>query len=80
MKIPVIQGVIDRRILINYQIDKDVLESFLPHPFKPKLVKGKGVAGICLIRLKEMPPKKHRYFLRKRSPPNCSRMGVRRNH
>ncbi|WP_339701325.1 DUF2071 domain-containing protein [uncultured Roseivirga sp.] len=57
MKIPVIQGVIDRRILINYQIDKDVLESFLPHPFKPKLVKGKGVAGICLIRLKEIRPK-----------------------
>ncbi|KYG77140.1 DUF2071 domain-containing protein [Roseivirga echinicomitans] len=57
MKIPVIQGVIDRRILINYQIDKDVLESFLPHPFKPKLVKGKGIAGICLIRLKEIRPK-----------------------
>lgn len=57
MKIPVIQGVIDRRILINYQIDKDVLESFLPYPFKPKLVKGKGVAGICLIRLKEIRPK-----------------------
>jgi len=57
MKIPVIQGVIDPRILINYQIDKDVLESFLPYPFKPKLVKDKGVAGICLIRLKEIRPK-----------------------
>jgi hypothetical protein len=57
MKIPIIHGVIDRRILINYQIDKDVLKSFLPHPFKPKLVEGKGVAGICLIRLKEIRPK-----------------------
>jgi hypothetical protein len=57
MKIPVIKGVIDRRILINYQIDKEVLENYLPKPFKPKLVNGKGIAGICLIRLKEIRPK-----------------------
>lgn len=57
MKIPKITGVIDRRILINYQIDKDVLENYLPEPFRPKLVKGKGIAGICLIRLKEIRPK-----------------------
>ena len=57
MKIPKITGVIDRRILINYQIDKEVLENYLPEPFRPKLVKGKGIAGICLIRLKEIRPK-----------------------
>lgn len=57
MKIPRIKGIIDRRILINYQIDKAVLESYLPKPFKPKLVNGKGIAGICLIRLKEIRPK-----------------------
>jgi hypothetical protein len=57
MKIPKIRGVIDRRILINYQIDKEVLEKYLPKPFKPKLVNGKGIAGICLIRLKEVRPK-----------------------
>lgn len=57
MKIPTIKGVIDRRILINYQVDKDVLENYLPEPFKPKLVNGKGIAGICLIRLKEIRPK-----------------------
>jgi len=56
MKIPKIKGVIDRRILINYQIDKEVLENYLPKPFKPKLVNGKGIAGICLIRLKEIRP------------------------
>lgn len=54
MKIPKIKGLIDRRILINYQVDKKVLEDYLPHPFKPKLVNGKGIAGICLIRLKEI--------------------------
>jgi hypothetical protein len=30
MRIPKIKGVIDRRILINYQIDKEVLENYLP--------------------------------------------------
>lgn len=57
MKIPIIKGIIDRRILINYQIDKSVLKNYLPKPFRPKLVKGKGIAGICLIRLKEIRPK-----------------------
>lgn len=57
MKIPKIKGIIDRRILINYQVDKEALEQYLPKPFKPKLVNGKGIAGICLIRLKEIRPK-----------------------
>jgi hypothetical protein len=57
MKIPRIKGIIDRRILINYQIDKEVLKNYLPEPFRPKLVNGKGIAGICLIRLKEIRPK-----------------------
>jgi len=57
MKVPKIEGIIDRRILINYQVDKEVLENYLPKPFKPKLVDGKGIAGICLIRLKEIRPK-----------------------
>ena len=57
MKIPTIIGTIDRRILINYQVDKDVLTKFLPEPFRPKLVNDKGVVGICLIRLKNIRPK-----------------------
>jgi len=56
MKIPKIKGIIERRILINYQIDKTILEAYLPAPFTPKLVNGKGIAGICLIRLKHIRP------------------------
>ncbi|MBL4656644.1 MAG: DUF2071 domain-containing protein [Flavobacteriales bacterium] len=56
MNIPKIKGIIDRRILINYQVDKESLDKFLPEPFTPKLVNGKGIAGICLIRLKEIRP------------------------
>lgn len=56
MKVPVIQGVIDRRILVNFQVDPEVLSKLLPAPFFPKLVGGRGIAGVCLIRLKEIRP------------------------
>lgn len=57
MNIPSIIGIIDRRILINFQVDKDVIVKFLPDPFRPKLVNNKAIAGICLIRLKNIRPK-----------------------
>ena len=54
MKIPTIKGTIDRRILINYRVELDVLKKYLPPPFKPQAVNGYGIAGICLIRLKDL--------------------------
>jgi hypothetical protein len=57
MKIPVIQGVIDRRILVNFQVDPEVLSRVLPPPFQPKLAGDRGMAGVCLIRLKEIRPR-----------------------
>jgi len=57
MRIPIIRGIIDRRILANYRIDPDVLQRVLPPPFRPKLIKGYGVGGICLIRLKQLRPR-----------------------
>lgn len=57
MKVPVVQGLIDRRILVNFQVDPAVLVKFLPSPFTPKLAGGKGIAGVCLIRLKEIRPR-----------------------
>ncbi|MFC6998806.1 DUF2071 domain-containing protein [Rufibacter roseus] len=57
MKIPTIKGTIDRRILINFQVDKEVVTKFLPKPFRPKLVEDKAIVGICLIRLKGIRPK-----------------------
>ncbi len=56
MRIPVIQGVIDRRILVNYHIDPDVMARILPRPFRPKVVSGHAIGGICLIRLKGIRP------------------------
>ena len=57
MRIPVIRGIIDRRILVNYRVDPKVLEKILPAPFRPKLVNGAGMAGVCLIRLKHIRPR-----------------------
>src|SRR5205085_2202297 len=56
MKIPVIRGVIDRRILVNYHVDPSVLAPLLPAPFRPKVFRGAGMVGICLIRLKRVRP------------------------
>lgn len=57
MQIPVIRGTIDRRILVNFRVDPDVLARIVPAPFRPKLVKGAGMAGVCLIRLKRIRPR-----------------------
>ena len=57
MRIPVIRGVIDRRILANYRIDPDVMGRVLPAPFRPKLAHGFAIGGVCLIRLKSIRPR-----------------------
>jgi hypothetical protein len=56
MRIPVVRGVIDRRILVNYHVDPMVLARHLPAPFRPKRILGFGMVGICLIRLREVRP------------------------
>lgn len=63
MQIPVIHGLIDRRILVNYRVQPDVLARQLPAPFRPKLINGSGMAGVCLIRLKHVRPKHLPAFL-----------------
>lgn len=57
MKIPVVQGVIDRRLLINFRVEPRYLAEQLPAPFRPQLVRGFGIAGVCLIRLKRIRPR-----------------------
>jgi hypothetical protein len=57
MRIPIIRGVLDRRILVNFRADPDVLAGILPPPFRPKVVNGVGMAGVCLIRLKHIRPR-----------------------
>ena len=53
-----IHGTIDRRILLNYQVDPAVLARVLPAPFRPKLFDGVGIAGVCMIRFAALPPRR----------------------
>ena len=51
-----IHGIIERRILLNYRIDPEVLQAFLPSQFRLKLYNGYGIGGICMIRFREIRP------------------------
>jgi len=52
-----ITGRIARRVLVNYRVEPKILRRHLPSRFRPKLLNGFGMAGICLIRLEEMRPR-----------------------
>jgi hypothetical protein len=55
MRLPIIRGVVRRRLLVNYRVDTDVMRGWLPAPFEPLLHRGWAVAGICLIRVEQLP-------------------------
>ena len=56
MRLPVIHGLIRRRLLVNFRVDSEVMRRFLPAAFRPKLHRGHAIAGICLIRLEQIRP------------------------
>jgi hypothetical protein len=56
MRVPKIGGLIERRLLLNFRVDPEALNSILPDPFEPLIVKGVGIAGVCLIRLSHLRP------------------------
>ena len=58
MNIPKVHGTIRRRLLVNFRVDPDVIQRILPAPFRPKLHQGSAIAGICLIRLEDIRPKR----------------------
>lgn len=76
MKIPTIHGYIDRRILINFTADPDVVSKIIPSPFKPKTYNGRAVVGICLIRLKRIKPKGLPDFIGVNSENGAHRIAV----
>ena len=57
MKIPTLQGIIKRRILVNHRAEPQAIQKILPPRFRPKLHEGHAIAGICLIRLEHIRPK-----------------------
>jgi hypothetical protein len=51
-----VHAVMARRILVNFRIRPEVAVPLLPAPFRPRLVHGWALAGICLIRLTDLRP------------------------
>lgn len=45
-----------RRLLVTYRVDPRVATTLVPDPFRPQLVDGSAVAGICLIGFDAMRP------------------------
>lgn len=76
MKIPVIHGFIDRRILVNFTVSPDAVQPLLPPPCRPKLFNGKAIAGVCLIRLREIKPKGFPAFMGLSSENGAHRIAV----
>ena len=58
MQLPKVHGVIGRRLLVNFRAEPGVVQRHLPSSFRPKLHEGYAVAGICLIRLEDIRPKR----------------------
>jgi hypothetical protein len=57
IKIPIIQGIIKRRVLVNFRCQPKIIQKIIPNDFSPKLHKGFAIAGICLIKLEYIRPR-----------------------
>jgi hypothetical protein len=76
MRVPILHGLIDRRLLINFTADPEVVQKMIPFPFRPKIYNGKAIVGICLIRLKNIKPKGFPDFLGLSSENGAHRIAV----
>ncbi len=56
MMINSVDCTIERRLLLNYRIDAELVAGQLPAGFRPRLISGWAVGGICLIRLSHTRP------------------------
>lgn len=56
---PAIHGVVDHRVLVNYRVDPEDLDTALPGPFRGREVgeSGKGIGTVCLTKIENARPK-----------------------
>lgn len=55
--LPVLEGIIARRILLNFRVDPVVAQRNVPSPLRVEIREGYAIAGICLVRLEQLRPK-----------------------
>ncbi|MEJ1240959.1 DUF2071 domain-containing protein [Chryseolinea sp. T2] len=77
MKMPELDGIIDRRILINYRVDPLIVSTLLPPHLEPLVVNGFASVGICLLRLKNIGIKHAPGFMRVNSENAAHRFLVK---
>lgn len=51
-----VHGTIRHRLLVNYAADPAVVAGLLPHPFRPHVVRGHALVGICALHLDGLRP------------------------
>src|SRR5215471_13137261 len=56
--LPVLQGMIARRVLLNFRADPQVVQRLLPGPFEVESYQGCAIVGVCLIRLQQLRPRR----------------------
>lgn len=55
--LPPLEGIIARRVLLNFRADPDVVRRLVPEPLEVVTRNGFAVVGVCLIRLERLRPK-----------------------
>lgn len=49
--LPILKGIIARRVLLNFRADAQIVQAMLPNPFVVQPHQGAAIVGVCLIRL-----------------------------
>lgn len=49
-------SLIERRLLVSYRIDAERVTALLPPPFRPQVVSGHAIGGVCFIRMSALRP------------------------
>ena len=75
--LPVIQGLIARRVLLNFRADPEVVQKLLPRPFEAETFQGHALVGICLIRLEQIRPRSFPRWLGLASENTAHRVAIR---
>lgn len=55
--LPILQGMIARRVLLNFRADPAAVQKLLPQPFIAESYQGFAMVGVCLIRLEQLRPR-----------------------
>ena len=55
--LPTLEGVMARRVLLNFRADAEVVQRQLPSPLLVDQRNGAAIVGVCLIRMKQLRPK-----------------------